>query len=298
MTVAVILALAAALAYGVSDFLGGTAASRLRVMPTTILSYAAATVALAGLVLVTGGVWSSDVWLWGGLAGVAAVIGFVAFYAAMAVGPMSLVSPVIAVLGSAVPVAAAVALGERLTAWAWSGVVLALVSAVLLSSQPRAGGTRFTTRAVVLSVVAGVSLGASVVALDRTPPESGSLAALVELALGLVLLVLTVLLGRAIPALGRQLAVLGGEAVAPGRRSRMIVAALAAGALLGAANAALLAALQAGSLAIVSVLVGLYPLATLLLARVVGGERMTRLQLVGAVLAVAASALLGLALGA
>ena len=298
MTVAVILALSAALAYGVSDFLGGTAASRLRVMPTTILSYAAATVALTGLVLVTGGVWSSDVWLWGGVAGVAAVIGFVAFYAAMAVGPMSLVSPVIAVLGSAVPVAAAVALGERLTVWAWGGVALALVSAVLLSSQPRSGGTRFTTRAVVLSVVAGVSLGASVVALDRTPAESGSLAALVELALGLVLLVVTVLLGRAIPALGRQLAVLGGEAVNPGRRSRMVVAALAAGALLGAANAALLAALQAGSLAIVSVLVGLYPLATLLLARVVGGERMTRPQLAGAVLAVAASALLGLALGA
>lgn len=298
MTVAVILALSAALAYGVSDFLGGTAASRLRVMPTTILSYAAATVALAGLVLVTGGVWSSDVWLWGGVAGVAAVIGFVAFYAAMAVGPMSLVSPVIAVLGSAVPVAAAVALGERLTVWAWGGVALALVSAVLLSSQPRSGGTRFTTRAVVLSVVAGVSLGASVVALDRTPAESGSLAALVELALGLVLLVVTVLLGRAIPALGRQLAVLGGEAVDPGRRSRIVVAALAAGALLGAANAALLAALQAGSLAIVSVLVGLYPLATLLLARVVGGERMTRPQLAGAVLAVAASALLGLALGA
>ncbi len=297
MALAVILALGSALAYGVSDFLGGTAASRLRVMPTTILSYAAATVAVLALVLVTGGVWSPEVWLWGSVAGVAAVVGFVAFYAAMAVGPMSLVSPVIAVLGSAVPVAAAVALGETLTAWAWVGVLLALVSAVLLSSQPRGGGGRFTVRAGVLSVVAGVSLGASVVALDRTPPESGSLAALVELALGLVLLALAVLLGRLILPLGRGLAVLGGEAIIPSRRSRMVVVALAAGALLGVANAAILAALQAGSLAIVSVLVGLYPLATLLLARIVGGERMTRLQLVGAGLAIAASALLGLALG-
>lgn len=297
MALAVILALGSALAYGVSDFLGGTAASRLRVMPTTILSYAAATVAVLALVLVTGGVWSSDVWLWGSVAGVAAVIGFVAFYAAMAVGPMSLVSPVIAVLGSAVPVAAAVALGETLTAWAWVGVLLALVSAVLLSSQPRGSGGRFTTRAGVLSVVAGVSLGASVVALDRTPPESGSLAALVELALGLVLLALTMVLGRLILPLGRGLDVLGGETVIPSRRSRLVIIALAAGVLLGVANAAILAALQSGSLAIVSVLVGLYPLATLLLARIVGGERMTRLQLTGAALAVAASAMLGLALG-
>ena len=67
--------------------------------------------------------------------------------------------------------------------------------------------------------------------------------------------------------------------------------------LTGYLAAGILAALQTGSLAIVSVLVGLYPLATLLLARIVGGERMTRLQLTGAGLAIAASAVLGFALG-
>ena len=114
MALAVILALGSALAYGVSDFLGGTAAARLRVIPTTILSYVTATVVLTILILVTGGVWSGAVLLWGSVAGVAAVVGFVTFYAAMAIGPMSLVSPLIAVLGSAVPVVAAVAFGEQL----------------------------------------------------------------------------------------------------------------------------------------------------------------------------------------
>ena len=232
MALAVILALGSALAYGVSDFLGGTAAARLRVIPTTILSYVTATVALTILILVTGGVWSGAVLLWGSVAGVAAVVGFVTFYAAMAIGPMSLVSPLIAVLGSAVPVVAAVAFGEQLSLWAWAGIVFALAGAVLISSQPKGGGGRMTIRAAVLSVIAGVSLGTSVIALDRAPADSGSLAAL-----------------------------------------------------------------QTGSLAIVSVLVGLYPLATLLLARIVGGERMTRLQLTGAGLAIAASAVLGLALG-
>ena len=296
MTVAVILALTAALAYGVSDFLGGTAATRLRAVPTTLVSYGAALAVLAVVVFVTGGIWSPMVWLWGAAAGVTAVIGFVTFYAAMAVGPMSLVSPVIAVLGSAVPVAAAVVLGETLTTWAWVGVALALASAVLLSSQPRSGTSRFTTRAVVLSIVSGVALGSSVIALDRAPVESGSLAAFVEIGVGLVLLALTALLGRVIPTLGHRLAVLGGPDVVVGSRQRNVLAALVAGALLAVANVALLAGLQSGSLAIVSVLVGLYPLATLLLARVVGGERITRLQVAGVALAIAASAVLGRAL--
>jgi len=100
-----------------------------------------------------------------------------------------------------------------------------------------------------------------------------------------------------IASLGRALRHLGGTDVIAGDRRANIVAALAAGVLLAAANAGILAALQTGSLAIVSVLVGLYPLATLLLARIVGGERMTRLQLTGAGLAIAASAVLGFALG-
>ncbi|MFM9878547.1 MAG: EamA family transporter [Rhodoglobus sp.] len=297
MALAVILALGSALAYGVSDFLGGTAAARLRVMPTTILSYASATIALTALILVTGGEWSAGVVLSGVVAGVAAVVGFVTFYAAMAIGPMSLVSPVIAVLGSAVPVAAAVLLGERLSGWAWLGIVLALAGAVLISSQPKGGGGHMTIRAAVLSIVSGISLGGSVIALDRAPAGSGSLAAFVEIVIGLVLLALAAGTGVLIATVGQGLRNLGGTDTVPGNRRANIGAALAAGVLLGAANAGILAALQTGSLAIVSVLVGLYPLATLLLARIVGGERIARLQLAGGGLAIAASVVLGFALG-
>ena len=298
MGLAVILSLAAAAAYGVSDFLGATAATRLRVIPTTVLSYAAATVTLAVLVLATGGIWSSAVVVFGGIAGVTALIGFVCFYAAMAIGPMNLASPLIAVLGAAVPVAAAVAFGERLSPWAWLGVVLALASAVLISSRPGEGGRRLTARAAVLSIVAGVSLGSAVIALDRAPLESGSLAAFVEIVVGLALLGLIVIVARASVPLRLWLSNLGGAHTVAGGRRRNVVAALVAGILLAVANAALLAALQSGSLAVVSVLVGLYPLATLVLVRFVGGERMTRLQLIGAALAIAATAVLGLSLTA
>ncbi len=296
MALAVILALGAALSYGVSDFFGGTAATRLRVIPTTLISYGAGTVAYAVLVLLTGGQWSIEVVFWGAIAGVAAVLGFVTFYAAMAVGPMSLVSPLIAVISAGIPVAAAVALGERLTAWAWLGVVLALLAAVLISAQPRKGGRRLSMRAAVLSVVSAVSLGSAVIALDRAPIESASISGLVEIGLGVALLGVVWLIGRLIAPAGRSLANLGGPVTGAGTPARNVMLAVAAGVLLALANAALIAALQSGSLAIVSVLVGLYPIATLLLARVLGGERMTPVQLTGAALAVAASAILGLSL--
>ncbi len=298
MALAVLLALGAAISYGVSDFLGGTAATRLRVIPTTLVSYGAGTVAYAILVLVTGGEWSVEVVFWGGLAGVAAVLGFVTFYAAMAVGPMSLVSPLIAVVSAAIPIAAAVALGERLSSWAWLGVAMALVAALLISAQPRRGGRRLTLRATVLSLVSAVSLGSAVIALDRAPIESASISGFVEIALGVVLLGVVWLVGRLIPGAGRVLADLGGPVTGESTRGRNLTLAASAGVLLALANAALIAALQSGSLAIVSVLVSLYPIATLVLARILGGERMTPVQLVGAALALAASAVLGLSLSA
>jgi len=179
--ISIVGGLVASLAYGISDFLGAFAAIRLRVIPTTTMSYAAAVVVLAAAVVATGGVWSPGVWFWGSVAGLCAVVGFVTFYAAMSRGPMSLVSPLIAVLSAAVPIAAAVLLGETLPALAWVGVALALVAAMLIASQPRGAAGRLALPTGILSALAGVSLGCSLIALDRAPAESGLIAALVEM---------------------------------------------------------------------------------------------------------------------
>lgn len=298
--ISIIAGLIASFSYGVSDFLGALAAIRVRVIPTTTLSYAAAVVVLAIAVLATGGVWSSGVLFWGAVAGLCAVVGFVTFYAAMARGPMSLVSPLIAVLGAAVPIAAAVLLGETLPVLAWVGVVLALVAATLIASPPRRATGRLAVPTGILSVLAGVSLGGSLIALDLAPADSGLIAALVEMGVGLVLLM--VVLGltavsanvkQAFDALGVEP---GSEATLSRRRA--VLAAVAAGALLGLAGALVLVALQSGSLAVVSVLIALYPIATIALARVVVGERISRLQFAGVGLALVASVVLGAALSA
>jgi len=80
-----------------------------------------------------------------------------------------------------------------------------------------------------------------------------------------------------------------------GRAARSAIrAAVAAGLLLGVANVCLMIALHAGDLAVVAVLIGLYPVATILLARIVLGERLSRIQLVGVVAALVACVMLGL----
>lgn len=297
MLLPVILSLLAALSYGVSDFAGAVGARRLRVLPGTAVTYGFAVVVLAIALPVLGGAWSRDAVLWGAIAGVAAIVGFVAFYAALAAGPISLASPLIAVLGSLVPVAIAVALGEQLSPLAWVAVAAALMGGALISVTRSGPTQKILPRTVMLSVVAGVGLGLSIVALDQAPDESRVIPAVVEIAVGLVLLLLLIATVRLSAPLRRGLSILDhehDESVLPTAR-RALLASAFGGVLLGVANALILAALQSGSLAVVSVLIGLYPIATIVLARILHGERLLPLQLLGVGLAIGASALLAFA---
>ena len=291
----VALALASALSYGVSDFLGAVGARRLRVLPGTTITYLFAFATLLIALPIVGGAWSGDTVFWGSLAGVAAIVGFICFYAALAAGPISLASPLIAIVGSLVPVVIAVILGERLELLAWVAVVLALAGAGLISVTRRGTSTGIPPKTVVLSLLAGAGLGLSIVFLDLAPADSGVTSAVVEIAVGCLLLGLLLLFSR-FAAGRRALAILDDEQDGPlPTIPRARLASTVGGILLGLANALLLAALQAGSLAVVAVLIGLYPVATIVLARVVHGERLTRVQLGGVVLAIAACALLALA---
>jgi len=291
----VVLALASSLLYGVSDFLGALAARRAPVLVVTALAYLVASLTLVVGVLLVPGAWTAGSVLAGVVAGVSALVGFATFYAALAAGPLSLLSPFIAMLQSAVPVAVALLLGERLTGPRWGGVAIAIVAALLLGVPREDHPHRVGRRALVLATVAGVGLGMSIAALDAAPSGSGLGPALVETASGLLLLV-TGLLGLAAhPRTRVRVAWLdGGEGAAGShhRTSRTVLLAAGAGLVLGVANALLMLALGDGELSVVAVVVGLYPLATIALARVVLRERLSRSQGVGIVLALAACVLL------
>lgn len=296
MLLTVLISAAAALSYGVSDFLGAVGARRLRVLPGTTITYLFAFATLAVVLALVGGEWSAAALGWGAVAGVAAIAGFLAFYAALAAGPMSLASPLIAVMGSLVPVVIAIVLGERLPVLAWIAVMLALIGGLAISVTRRRAGAGIPRKTVVLSLLAGTLLGLSIVALDLAPLTAGATPAFVEIVVGLALLGLLLAASRLSAVVRRSLSILDEEQEGPEpTRARARVASAAGGVLLGLANWLILAGLQSGSLAVVSVLVGLYPVATIVLARLVYRERLTGLQSAGVVLAIAASVLLALA---
>ncbi len=291
---AVTFALVAALSYGVSDFYGAVATKRLGATTANFLGYGVGVVVIGLGALFVPGAWSMDAALFGGIAGVAVALGFLAFYKAMAQGPVSIIAPLIAVLYAAVPVGWSVARGSELSATAWWGIGLGIIAVLALSIAPKGGAESDEERAVevaegrgqgvtggslVLGVVAALAMGAASVSLDYAPKDSGINSALVESAVAVVVL------GLVFAFTKRPVS---SEPIKPA-----LITAAGAGALQGVANATFVLALMYGELALVGVLVALYPLATILLARVVLKEHVSRIQWAGVGIALVAAILLG-----
>ena len=94
---AVLLSLAAALAYGLSDFVGGLASRRTSAWPVAFVGAVAAFAGAVVLALVTHGSPSSaDLW-WGALAGIGSGAGGAFLYRGLAAGRMGVVAPISAV---------------------------------------------------------------------------------------------------------------------------------------------------------------------------------------------------------
>ena len=272
---AVLLALLAATGYGVSDFVGGVAARRVAALRVVLVSYPLS-VLLVGLVApFVGGRVELGSLLWGLAAGATAGLAVWWFYLALAAGPMSVVSPLTAVLVAGLPLLFAVARGERPGGLALVGVVLALVAVVLVSREGPSA-LAFTGRVALLTVGSGTAFAVYFVLIAQVGPGTG-LWPLLASRVGASAVVLAA-------------AVVAGHLRAPSGVPLRL--ALVAGVLDVVANTAFLFAVQGGLLSLVSVITALYPAATVLLAALVLGERTARVQQVGMVLAAASVALI------
>jgi drug/metabolite transporter (DMT)-like permease len=272
---AAVLALLASLTWGTADFLGGTAARRMR--PTTVVAVSQAW-ALLGVAVVAAATaaWRDPAGYlgWSLLAAGFGVVALTAFYAALAVGRMGVVAP-IAALGVAVPVAVGLAQGEHPSAWQGVGVVVA-VGGVVLASGPEIGSGAAGRRPLLLAAVAAVGFGAVIVCVARGARSSTLMTLVTMRAASVAVLGIGALLG------------LVGSAVRA--RDHPMLAAVGAGDV--GANALFAVASTRGSLAMVSVLASLYPAVTAVWARVVHGEELRRLQQLGVVAALAGVALI------
>ncbi|HZA09414.1 DMT family transporter [Mycobacterium sp.] len=277
--IGVALALLSGLSYGVSDFIGGIASRRVAALRVVLVSYPVAMVILAAVAAVVGGHISAGAIVWGALCGVAQAFGVWWFYAALAAGPISVVSPLTAVLVAAIPVVAGVALGERPGLAAVVGVLVALVAVVLVSrdaTDEDVSPHRFTHKVAWLTVGSGIAFGLNFVVIRQAPADA-ALWPLVFARMSATVLVIAVA------------AASGNLRVPPGRPLQLGVAA---GLLDTFANVCMILALRASLLSLAGVLISLYPAATVVLAMVLLGERVTRTQRVGMVLAGASVAMI------
>lgn len=276
----VLLAAVSALLYGSGDYCGGRLSRRVPAWTVTVVTQSVGLAAMVLLVPFVGGDGPTVRALgFGALGGLAGAAGLILMYHAMAHGPMSVVSPVTAVVGAAVPfVFGVVALGQRPGLAPLVGVVCALVAVGLVGASGRTVGARTALPIVWWAVLGGAGFGAFYVLLDRVSTGAG-LWPLVAARAASLALALAVARHQRDPLV-----------VPAGARSLAVVAGLCD----IAANGLFLLATAHGQVAIVAVVASLYPASTVALARVVDRERLHVVQ--GAGLAVALVALVLIAL--
>ena len=130
----ILLGLAAAVLYGSGDFLGGMATRRTHVLPVLMLADTAGVVVALAAAAISPSAVSLAGLAWGISAGLIGGLGLIIFYIGLATGPMSVVAPVSGLVSTVLPVAIALADGERPTAGVYTGALLCLVAIVLASS--------------------------------------------------------------------------------------------------------------------------------------------------------------------
>jgi drug/metabolite transporter (DMT)-like permease len=271
-----LLALASSVAWGGGDFAGGIAARQGHVLRVVSLSAPASLLTAVALLPLLGANWSTPTVVWGIASGLASAAAFALLYASLALGPMSVLSPITAVVSAAIPAVVGIVAGERLHLTALVGIPMTAVAIMLMSGVPATGIRRPTRFALLLAVGAGIAIGTQLVCLAQASPDSG---------------VASVVAGRlATSFVLVGAAFVGREHLGPSY-PRSGLSALA-GALDSLANVAFLLAVRQGELAIIGVITALYPVTTVLLARQILKERLTVLQVAGLFVAICAVALL------
>jgi drug/metabolite transporter (DMT)-like permease len=273
-----VFALTAALLYGSADFLGGAATRRAHVLSVLLITATAGLAVVALAALLAGGPPRAAGLAWGACAGAAGGVGFVFLYAGLAAGPMSVVAPVSALTSTVLPVAAALADGERPGLHVYLGALACVAAIVLVSSgggQTSGGAPTIshrTARGIGCGIASGVTFGMFFLFIHNGG-ESGALWPVVAARLAETLIFLAAAAGtRTGPVRWRQ-------------DGRVFAAALGAGAADATGNVCYVLATHVGLFGLAVVLTSLFPGVTVLLARFLLGERMCWARRAGLALA-------------
>jgi drug/metabolite transporter (DMT)-like permease len=279
---AVLLSLTASAAWGISDFYGGLFSRRWPALSVLLVIEAGGMLAAGTIVIASGDAFpdARHVLLAVG-AGLAGVTGLALFYTALSVGTMSIVAPISAT-GAIVPVAVGTATGDAVTAVIATGLALTLLGVALAGREgdpeAEAADVAAARRAIVLALASAACFGTFFSLYDVAADASLGWAIFLTRLPAVPLLALWVWRRRLPVPRGRDLAPL-----------------LAVAQMDCIATSLYAVAITRGALSVVAVVGSLYPVTTVLLARVVLRERLQRIQAAGVVIALVGVALVSVA---
>jgi drug/metabolite transporter (DMT)-like permease len=278
--------MSSALVFGSADFLGGLASKRISSIRVTAIAAGVGLALLIAAYPLIGGEWSASALLFGGLSGVSGALAISLLYACLAIGPMSILSPVTAVVSAIVPAAIGILVRhDHFGVLGYVAIGLALVAVVFVGFVRDERAVRPTVRGLSMAALSGVFIGLFLVLIDLTPKNSGLVPLIANRAVNATIMFATIgviaLLSR------RRSTVPTARGWRPGIRL-----AIACGIVDAVANSGLLLGIRLGDLTVIAVLTALYPAGTIILAAIVLKERIALVQYFGLALAIAAGALL------
>ena len=214
---------------------------------------------------------------WAALASACGIIGLVAFYRALSIGRMGIVAPIAGVLGAAIPVLTGAIVQGLPTVLQGVGIAFAVLSVVLVTRPGDEPAGPDDRRAMGLAIFAGVGFGLFTTLLHQAGAGSIPWILVATRVTSVAILAAAVLATRDVVA----------------AKARWVGPAVLAGSLDVAGNAFFVAAAQTGRLDIAAVTSSLYPIATVILARLLLGERFAHVHVAGVVVAGVAIACIG-----
>jgi drug/metabolite transporter (DMT)-like permease len=271
------LALAASVSWGISDFMGGLQTRRFSALSVLLVSQPVGLVLAFGVALAIGsGPLAAGDFLLASAAGGAVVLALGAFYTAMALGSISVVS-MIAALGVLVPVTVGIAQGEEPGGLQAVGAAVAIPAVVVVAREPDPEWRAASRNSIGLAALAALGFGVFFLLIDEVAESDPAWTIAAARAGGVTVLGVAALHAR--PKLPRA-------------RGRVLVALAAIGLLDVSANSLYAVATTHGILPLVAVGASLYSVVTVLLARFVLGEQLAASQRAGLGLAVVGVALI------
>lgn len=280
------LGLLAAASYGAADFFGGLASRKANPIRVTGIALFIGLLFLLIVSIFLQPEFSNQTILFGVLAGICSGLALTMFYAALALGPISIVSPLTAVAGAVLPVIVDVWLGQSLGTFTVLAIIIIVAAAGLVSVVPSKKVPLPSLKALFLSMGGGAGFAGIFIFLDQTPADSGIAPLVVMRIVGVAMLgVAVIFVSRRDRRLKRP------KDTFP----KILIGMIAISAVLDvSANLFFLIGTREGVLAIVAVVTSLYPIGTVALARIVLLEKLANLQWIGVGLAIFGCVLLAI----